>query len=165
LDWTTLPLNMKPIGNPETSVLNHLTPCNNLEDRRINLNCGVSLRPCIDHARIFMVHLTTLPNTQDYVASNGKMVDQWWIGMDAKGRNHALVQGIFRQSLVPSRAKESYRKPWSWWKVPTLRFEPLTSRINKNATDLTQSSLTISLSAPFKTITIHDTIYISFEAM
>jgi hypothetical protein len=38
------PLKMEPIGSPETSVLNQLTQRNNLEDRRIQLNGGESLR-------------------------------------------------------------------------------------------------------------------------
>jgi hypothetical protein len=35
---------MEPIGNPETSVLNDLTPRNNPEDRRIQSNQGGSQR-------------------------------------------------------------------------------------------------------------------------
>jgi hypothetical protein len=35
---------MGPLGNPETSVSNHLTPRNNPKDGRINLNRDGSLR-------------------------------------------------------------------------------------------------------------------------
>ena len=35
---------MGPIGSPKTSVSNHLTPRNNPEERRIQFNCGESLR-------------------------------------------------------------------------------------------------------------------------
>ena len=41
---TAWPLKMGPIGSPETSVSNHLTPRNNPEDGRIQFNRGGSLR-------------------------------------------------------------------------------------------------------------------------
>jgi hypothetical protein len=46
---TLWPLNVGEIGNPETSVLNHLTPCNNPEDGRINLNRSGSVRQPMDY--------------------------------------------------------------------------------------------------------------------
>ena len=42
--FTALPLKKGPIGSPETSVLNNITPRYNPEDGRIRLNRGGSLR-------------------------------------------------------------------------------------------------------------------------
>ena len=36
VSWTSCPLKMEPIGNPETSASNHLTPRNNPEDRKFS---------------------------------------------------------------------------------------------------------------------------------
>ena len=41
---TSWPLNMGPVGSPETSVSNHPTPLNSPEDGRSQFNCDASLR-------------------------------------------------------------------------------------------------------------------------
>ena len=48
----------EPIGSPEASILNQLTPRNNTEDGRIQFNCGSN--PAISQS--FSISLPVFPN-------------------------------------------------------------------------------------------------------
>ena len=53
------------IGSPETSVLNHFTPCNNPEDGRINFNRGGSLRSRMVHRKLQVDFTSTVMLNND----------------------------------------------------------------------------------------------------